>query len=470
MTQHNTKQLYKLLNVTENATVNEINKSYKKLAKIYHPDKNKGSDDMFKKLIHARDILTNEKRRELYDKYGDGKLKEMNEEVQKQDILEKQKDIMKSQNHIKYIPLCFSLEEYYTGISIIKTIERQKICRQCNGYGKLEIELVICHICNGQGIQFRQGVFALLSGGIRGCQYCDGNGKYVNTQKTYNPCKQCNETGQISEPYDIKIDIPKGIGAKNNVNWKDHEIEEINVKISDDDGDEYEIDKFGSVIVTLQREKTDNLEWIEDDLALSFNISLQESLCGFKREFKHPSGKSFLFYTNATHVIKPFFTKIMNGLGMPKLSKKTKYGNLILIFNIDFPEIVDEKYFKNLTNTFITNKKLVNEKKLDDDKLTPIEKFKKKITKEEIEKNKLDILCSLKDLQTYGVLLSKEYTLDSNYEEMRHEYELHKKIHYENDKKHLINIMEIDDNAGNEENEDSDEDTGETRNKSCHMQ
>lgn len=65
--------LYQLLDIPKTSTNDEIKKKYRRLALKYHPDKNPNNpeaEEMFKKINHANHILSDEKKRELYDKYG----------------------------------------------------------------------------------------------------------------------------------------------------------------------------------------------------------------------------------------------------------------------------------------------------------------------------------------------------------------------------------------------------------------
>ena len=63
-----------MLNVTPNATENEIRKAYYKLAKIHHPDKLQDKDEQaeekFKEIKFAYEVLTDKSKREVYDRYG----------------------------------------------------------------------------------------------------------------------------------------------------------------------------------------------------------------------------------------------------------------------------------------------------------------------------------------------------------------------------------------------------------------
>ena len=59
--------LYHTLELNNNASINDIKKSYRRLAKIYHPDKNNGKDEEFKKLQLAYEILSDYELKKDYD-------------------------------------------------------------------------------------------------------------------------------------------------------------------------------------------------------------------------------------------------------------------------------------------------------------------------------------------------------------------------------------------------------------------
>lgn len=72
-----TKDYYKILGINENATDDEIKKAYRKLALKYHPDKNKSpqAEEKFKEVAEAYEVLSDKKKRDIYDKYGEDGLK-----------------------------------------------------------------------------------------------------------------------------------------------------------------------------------------------------------------------------------------------------------------------------------------------------------------------------------------------------------------------------------------------------------
>lgn len=72
------KDYYKVLGIARGASEDEIKKAYRKQALRYHPDKNKspGAEDKFKEIAEAYDVLSDAKKKDIYDRFGEeGKLK-----------------------------------------------------------------------------------------------------------------------------------------------------------------------------------------------------------------------------------------------------------------------------------------------------------------------------------------------------------------------------------------------------------
>lgn len=78
ITEASQKDYYKILGVSKTATDRDIKKAFRKLAVKYHPDKNKSPDaeERFREIAEAHEVLSDEKKRKIYDRYGRDGLKD----------------------------------------------------------------------------------------------------------------------------------------------------------------------------------------------------------------------------------------------------------------------------------------------------------------------------------------------------------------------------------------------------------
>jgi len=73
------KDYYKILGLARGASEEDIKKAYKKMALRYHPDKNKAAnaEEKFKEIAEAYEVLSDPKKRQVFDQYGEEGLKGM---------------------------------------------------------------------------------------------------------------------------------------------------------------------------------------------------------------------------------------------------------------------------------------------------------------------------------------------------------------------------------------------------------
>jgi len=84
------------------------------------------------------------------------------------------------------------------------------------------------------------------------------------------------------------------------------------------------------------------------DLITTQKISLKDALCGFNLEYKHINEKSYTLNNSNSSIINPDYKKVIPGMG---LTREQHVGNLVLIFNIEFPAQLTPEQVKVIRET-----------------------------------------------------------------------------------------------------------------------
>lgn len=225
-TKHN---YYDILQVNKSADLSTIKKSYRKLAHVYHPDKNpdnKQAEEKFKEICEAYSILSNPQKRKQYDQFGDAGLNTNGFNSSSVnindifgdifgDIFSENKNTYNSPKKGKDIHYSLNIDFNESITGTIKKIEisRKDVCTRCYGSGaEAGSNPVTCMSCNGRGeVSAMKGFFAIT----QTCDKCNGTGKYIN-----NKCINCNGNKLKNTTVVVQITIPKGIdhGMKIKVN------------------------------------------------------------------------------------------------------------------------------------------------------------------------------------------------------------------------------------------------------------
>ncbi len=245
------KDYYQILGVGEKATPHEIKKTYRKLAKKYHPDSNPDDGqaaDRFKEINEANEVLSDPKKRKQYDDlrqfaragYGKG---DFQQGVDLNDIFsqfgqrggggrgpaysyqdlggvggfgdifsnifdrgghfrQQRHGPQKGQDLSAEVEIPFDVA--LKGGSTVIAVAKDGACERCKGSGAEPGSSVEkCPQCGGAGmISVAQGGFAVS----RPCPQCYGRGEIVS-----QPCSSCGGTGQVAARKRISIKIPRGI-------------------------------------------------------------------------------------------------------------------------------------------------------------------------------------------------------------------------------------------------------------------
>lgn len=230
------KNYYNILGVDKNAKASEIKKAFRRLALKYHPDRNQGnktSEQKFKEINEAYEVLKDEQKRNAYDKYGSSAFQQSEngfnykssnfedfsdvfenifEDFMGKDR-EKSSTQQKSQRNFRGADLRYNteikLEEAYTGATKKIKFRTYLMCNDCDGNGtKIKNNTLKCNACNGSGkVRYQQGFFMIE----KSCTNCSGYGIVIK-----DPCSKCNGEGRYQKEKSLLVKIPKGIinGAK----------------------------------------------------------------------------------------------------------------------------------------------------------------------------------------------------------------------------------------------------------------
>lgn len=221
------KDYYKILGVNRNADQKEIKAAYRRLARKYHPDVNPNNGEAaekFKEISEAYEVLSDEKKRRLYDTYGSQweAAERMGEGFRTgpegfrvdfgipsgfEDLIGAffGEERVPAESHA--IPhdveqiVELTLEEIDSGTTRTFVYRVEDACSKCDGtrYSRGRIEQR-CPRCEGTG---RVRTFLGLS---HPCHFCKGRGT------TYlEPCSLCNGTGSQTSTRRIEVRIPAGI-------------------------------------------------------------------------------------------------------------------------------------------------------------------------------------------------------------------------------------------------------------------
>ncbi len=218
------KDYYDILEVKRDASASEIKKAYRKLALKHHPDKNQGdkdSEEKFKELTQAYEVLSDEEKRAAYDRYGHEGVSQgqgFGFNAGFGDIFNDvfgdifgsrstKRSRQKKGDDLRY-ELKVKFEEVVSGASKEIKFKRYEKCDSCEGTGaKKGSKPVICPVCKGTGeIRQHQGFFTIA----RTCYKCHGEGEIIE-----DPCPVCYGTGRILKERKLEIKIPAGIDDGN---------------------------------------------------------------------------------------------------------------------------------------------------------------------------------------------------------------------------------------------------------------
>lgn len=347
---------YEILGVERSSTSVEIKKAYRKLALSHHPDKvpedqREESEIKFKEISAAYEILIDEDKRANYDQYGDangptanggfdygggyggvpdfgpedffsffggGAHPGMNGGGDPRQRARKTEDAKLDVN--------VTLADLYNGKTVKITSTRNILCTLCKGEGvKANAKTKQCGVCKGEGYtrKIRRVGPGMVTQDYVDCTTCKGKGVIYRSK---DKCKKCDGKTTEEETKILEFVIEKGSNFGDSIVLKN-------------ESDQAYGKEAGDVILTIHEKSTNTtFERMKNDLYADLNISLAESLCGFKDKviLKQLDDRYLKISTPTGKVLRPNDFLKVSGEGFP-IKNSNKKGDLYLKVVVEFP-------------------------------------------------------------------------------------------------------------------------------------
>jgi molecular chaperone DnaJ len=361
------KDYYEILGVKKDAKADEIKKSYRRLARKYHPDVNpndKTAEEKFKEVQEAYDVLSDEKKRKVFDRFGyyadnldvnspygagaaggagpaggfdfsgfdfsdasstgsGSSFRDIFSDLfsgggTKARAPEPPRPLPKKGRDIE-IPLALSFEESFTGLTTNITVNRSEQCSRCQGAGDTGGPVVTCPTCKGTGQVSRTGGRLQFS---QECPDCEGTGR------RRQPCSVCNGKGVTPKTEQVKVRIPAGVdtGSRVRIPKKGH-----GGRLGAPPGDLYILTNVG---------KNSFLTRKGDNIYVTVPVTVPEAALGAKIEVPTVEGKAQLKIPAGTESGQKFR---LRERGFPSLRNPSLRGDQFVEVKITLPRILSEE-------------------------------------------------------------------------------------------------------------------------------
>jgi molecular chaperone DnaJ len=265
---------YEVLGVGRGASEADVKAAFRRLAALHHPDKNQGaqdSDQRFKEINAAYQILTDPQKRAAYDRFGEQAFRPGGAPgVDFAGIEDLFGDLLgafgfrgSGERGTIRKTLEITFEESAHGCEKEISYERVDLCARCSGRGgEPGAHVETCGACGGRGkVRFQQALFPIAV--ERPCSRCHGSGKVPTV-----PCSVCNGNGLDKATRRLSLEIPAG-------------IEHGSVRTVDSAGNRLRPDKpAGDLEIVIEVQAHPFFRRVGDDVVCKVPISFSQAALG----------------------------------------------------------------------------------------------------------------------------------------------------------------------------------------------
>lgn len=324
---------YDILGVKPSASPEEIKKAYRRLALKFHPDKNPDEGDKFKLISQVYEVLSDPKKRDIYDQGGEQAIKEgtsgspgFSSPMDIFDMFFGGGARMARDRRGKNVvhQLSVTLEDLYNGTTKKLSLQKNVICEKCEGVGGKKGSVEKCLLCKGRGTQVHiQQIGPGMVQQIQTvCVECKGQGECISPK---DRCENCQGAKVVHEKKVIEVHVEKGMKDGQKI-------------VFHGEGDQEPELEPGDVIIVLDLEEHSVFQRRGHDLLMKMIILLSEALCGFKKTIETLDRRILVITSKSGEVVKHGDLKCVRGEGMPIYKTPLEKGTLIIQFQVAFPK------------------------------------------------------------------------------------------------------------------------------------
>jgi molecular chaperone DnaJ len=328
---------YELLEISNNSDKSTIKKAYRKMAMMYHPDKNpndKEAEEKFKSINEAYQVLSDDEKRSIYDRYGKqgleghgqhsgfsggfDDLSSIFEDMFGGGFGSRRHTSRKTYNYNLDTEITVSLEfnEAIFGCKKDITYKYKTSCKSCKGTGAKGGKLSTCKTCDGAGqVHMRQGFMTFA----QTCPTCEGSGQSIASK-----CNSCSGLGFDEINNSFSVDIPEGINSGNRIRVSS----KGNIAPNGSKGDLY---------LNIQVKEDDNFVRHNDDIYIQLPIFFTQIALGSTIKIPGITGELELNIPKNTKDKEQF---TFRGKGVKNVNGRSK-GNFIVQIQIQYPKTLN---------------------------------------------------------------------------------------------------------------------------------
>lgn len=335
---------YAILGVSREATPQEIDRAYRKLARRYHPELNPGdeeAEEIFRRIAEAYEVLSDPRKRQIYDRYGEYREDLDPEARPAADVLFEGFDFGLGEKSFGDIfeelfgeeaarkkepqrgadlevPLAVTFEQALTGTTATVTVRRSETCSMCGGRGETSEPPTTCFRCGGSGRkQISRGRLRLSAR----CDHCQGTGR------SHPLCPRCRGETRTPLTETITVQIPPGVDTGSRIRVPDKGEAGL---YGGPPGDLYIVTNVGTHPFFVRK---------GDNIYCTVPITVAEAILGAKIEVPTIRGKAWLRIPPGTHSGQVFR---LREHGVPSL-RGDVCGDQYVEVKIVIPRLVDQR-------------------------------------------------------------------------------------------------------------------------------